>query len=136
MTVYFYSQKWYPIPYEWARLLKVLLATVVALAVAWGIGRALGESVYSPLNELALKTLATAPAVLLFPLALWATRYFTPGERRKLAGAARRLTGRPAARVAGPAPSDPRARSPWLRVRTTAARSASPSRTPSTAPRT
>ncbi|MEI6450040.1 MAG: oligosaccharide flippase family protein [Actinomycetes bacterium] len=99
VTVYFYSQKWYPIPYEWARLLKVLLATVVALAVAWGIGRALGMSVYAPLNELALDTLATAPAVLLFPLVLWATRFFTPGERRKLAGAARRLTGRPAAQV-------------------------------------
>jgi hypothetical protein len=78
----------------------VLLATVVALAVAWGIGRALGMSVYAPLNELALDTLATAPAVLLFPLVLWATRFFTPGERRKLAGAARRLTGRPAAQVA------------------------------------
>jgi len=100
VTVYFYSQKWYPIPYEWARLLKVLLATVVALAVAWGLGRALGLSVYSPLDELVLKTLATAPAVLLFPLVLWATHYFTPGERQRLGSAARRLTGRPAAQVA------------------------------------
>ena len=94
VTVYFYSQKWYPIPYEWARLLKVLLAAVLALAAAWGLGAALGESVYSPLNELALDTLATAPAVLLFPLVLWATRYFTPGERQRLGGAVRRLTGR------------------------------------------
>jgi O-antigen/teichoic acid export membrane protein len=105
VTVYFYSQKWYPIPYEWARLLKVLLATVLALGAAWGLGSALGLSVYAPLNELALDTLATAPAVLLFPLVLWATRFFTPGERQKLGGAARRLTGRPAAAVdvAGPA---------------------------------
>jgi hypothetical protein len=105
VTVYFYSQKWYPIPYEWGRLLKIVLATAVTLAAAWGVGRALGQDVYMPYDELVLTTLVQVPTLLLFPLVLLATRFFTPGERERIGRALRRGRGRravvPAAATAG-----------------------------------
>ncbi len=52
VTVYFYSEKWYPIPYEWRRLLLIVLAAGLTLAAAWGVGRAFGQSVYMPYREL------------------------------------------------------------------------------------
>ncbi len=94
VTVYFYSEKWYPIPYEWRRLLKIVLATVLTLAAAWGIARAFGQSVYMPYDELVVSSLAQVPALLVFPLALLATGFFTPGERDKLRRAFGRLSGR------------------------------------------
>ncbi len=100
VTVYFYSEKWYPIPYEWRRLLKIVLATVLTLAAAWGIARAFGQSVYMPYGELVVSSLAQVPALLVFPLVLFATGFFTPGERDKLRRAFARLAGRRAAPAA------------------------------------
>jgi hypothetical protein len=100
VTVYFYSEKWYPIPYEWGRLLKIVLAAGLTLAAAWGVGWALGQDVYMPYDELVLTTLAQVPTLLLFPLVLFATGFFTPGEREKLRRALRRRRAR---KVAAPA---------------------------------
>jgi O-antigen/teichoic acid export membrane protein len=94
VTVYFYSRHWYPIPYEWRRLLKVVLATVVTLGVAWAIAWATGVDVALPFWELAWRTVAMMPALLLFPLVLWATGFFTPGESERLRHAAASLTRR------------------------------------------
>ncbi len=106
VTVYFYSEKWYPIPYEWRRLLLIVLAAGLTLAAAWGVGRAFGQSVYMPYRELVVSTLAQVPTLLVFPLVLFATGFFTPGERQRLGGVVRRLSGRqgipqPAATAAG-----------------------------------
>ncbi len=98
VTVYFYSEKWYPIPYEWGRLLKIVLAAGLTLAAAWGVGWALGQDVYMPYDELVLTTLAQAPTLLVFPLVLFATRFFTPGEREKMGRMLRRRRGRRAGR--------------------------------------
>ena len=56
----------------------------LTLAAAWGVGRALGQDVYMPYDELVLTTLAQVPTLLLFPLVLFATRFFTPGERERI----------------------------------------------------
>ncbi len=103
VLVYFISNRWYPIPYEWRRLITLGAATAVTLVVAWAIGRAVGLAVDVPLSDLIVRELAVTPALLLFPLVLWAGRFFTPSERRRLAGAGRRLTGRraPAPALAG-----------------------------------
>ena len=93
VTVYFYSEKWYPIPYEWGRLLKIVLAAGLTLAAAWGVGWALGQDVYMPYDELVLTTLAQVPTLLLFPLVLFVTGFFTPGERERLWRALRRRAG-------------------------------------------
>lgn len=97
VTVYFYSQHWYAIRYEWGRLLKILLAAAVALAAAWAIAWATGESVSMPYYELVVRTLLKTPALLLFPLVLWLTGFFAPGERRRLTAIRRRVTGKGAA---------------------------------------
>ena len=94
VTVYFYSQHWYPIRYEWARLLKVLLATGLTLGATWGIARVSGEDVSMPYDQLVVCTLLKTPALLLFPLVLWVTGFFEPGERRRLGGAKRRVLRR------------------------------------------
>jgi len=94
VTVYFYSEKWYPIPYEWGRLLKIVLATGLTLAAAWSVGWAFDQSVYMPYAELVVSSLAQAPTLLVFPIVLFATGFFTPGERAKMGGALRRLSGR------------------------------------------
>jgi hypothetical protein len=105
VLVYFISNRWYPIPYEWRRLITLGAATALTLVVAWAIGRAVGLAVDVPLSDLIVDELAVTPALLLFPLVLWAGRFFTPSERRRLAGAGRRLTGRraPAPALAGAA---------------------------------
>jgi O-antigen/teichoic acid export membrane protein len=94
VTVYFYSEKWYPIPYEWGRLLKIVLAAALTLAGAWGVGWALGQDVYMPYDQLVVSTLDQVPTLLLFPLVLFATRFLTPGEREKLGRARSRLRHR------------------------------------------
>jgi O-antigen/teichoic acid export membrane protein len=110
VLVYFISSRYYPIPYEWRRLITLGVATALTLGAGWAIGLALGVSVHQALGDLILGELAMTPALLVFPLVLWAGRFFTPSERRRLAGASRRLTGRPApapalagAAAAGPA---------------------------------
>jgi O-antigen/teichoic acid export membrane protein len=105
VLVYFVSNKWYPIPYEWRRLITLLVATVLTLGAGWAIGWAAGVSVSEPLTDLILGSLAMTPALLVFPLVLRAARFFTPGETQQLHGFARRLTGRRGAKGAGaPAP--------------------------------
>ena len=101
VTVYFYSQHWYRIPYEWTRLLKVLGASALTLAVVWAIAQLTGQRADMPFDQLVARTLLATPALLVFPAVLWATRFFTPGERRRLGGPWRRLLGkRPAPQLA------------------------------------
>jgi O-antigen/teichoic acid export membrane protein len=92
--IYFVSQHWYPIPYEWRRLLAVLVATTLTLGAAWAIGGAVGLSVSMPLRELVLHELLVTPALALFPLTLWATHFLSPIESRTLRSIPGRLTGR------------------------------------------
>ncbi len=73
--MYVFTQRLFPVPYEWARLLRVVsVSTTLVL-----------------LGELLLPTdglpglLARIVLWLLYPLALLATGFFTPGERRWLA---------------------------------------------------
>ena len=94
VLVYFISNKWYPIPYEWRRLITIAVATTLTLGAGWGIGRAAGVQVDEPLTDLILGSLAMTPALLIYPLVLWAGRFFTPGEREKLHAFAGRFTGR------------------------------------------
>ena len=94
VLVYFISNKWYPIPYEWRRLITIAVATALTLGAGWAIGRAAGVQVDEPLTDLILGSLAMTPALLIFPLVLWAGRFFTPGERKKLRAFAGRLAGR------------------------------------------
>jgi O-antigen/teichoic acid export membrane protein len=73
--MYAFTQRLFPVPYEWGRLLRVVLTVAVLVGLA----------------ELLVPTsgaLGLAPRILLFaayPLALLATGFFTPGERRWLA---------------------------------------------------
>jgi O-antigen/teichoic acid export membrane protein len=100
VLVYFISNRWYPIPYEWRRLITLAVATALTLGAGWAIGLAAGVSVHQPLGDLILGELAMTPALLVFPLVLWATRFFTPGERSKLRAATRRVAGRRTRRAA------------------------------------
>ncbi len=93
-SVYFYSKRYYPIGYEWSRLLKVLAATVVTLLAAWGIAKAKGQSVSMPLDQLLLTSLLETPALLLFPLLLRLTGFFTVAERQRIGRLWRRVTPR------------------------------------------
>jgi O-antigen/teichoic acid export membrane protein len=97
VLVYFISNRYYPIPYEWRRLITLGAAAALTLGAAWAIGLAAGVSVDQPLGDLILGELAMTPALLVFPLVLWATRFFTPGERARLRALPGRLTGRRAA---------------------------------------
>jgi O-antigen/teichoic acid export membrane protein len=107
VLVYFISNKWYPIPYEWRRLITILVATVLTLGAGWTIGWVAGVNVNDSLVSLILGSLAMTPALIVFPLVLWAGRFFTPGETQKLRGLARRFGGRrgaPKKEVPGEAP--------------------------------
>ncbi len=94
VLVYFVSNKWYPIPYEWRRLITLGVASALTLGAAWAIGWSLGVSVYQPLESLVAGQLAMTPALLVFPLVLWAARFFTPEEHKKIGRLGRRVTGR------------------------------------------
>jgi len=94
VLVFFISNRYYPIPYEWRRLITLGAAAALTLGAAWAIGLAAGVSVHEPLADLILGELAMTPALLVFPLILWATRFFTPRERAKLSAFTRRVTGR------------------------------------------
>jgi O-antigen/teichoic acid export membrane protein len=82
--VYFISNHYYPIRFEWARLSKLVLATAVALGAALGISLLIGAGAQQPFTDMLWKQAVVAPTVLLFPLTLWLARFFTPGEREKL----------------------------------------------------
>jgi O-antigen/teichoic acid export membrane protein len=101
VLVYFVSNRYYPIPYEWRRLITLGAAAVLTLGAAWAIGLAAGVGVHEPLADLVLGELAMTPALLVFPLVLWATRFFTPREREKLRALGRRVTGRRGVPAAG-----------------------------------
>ena len=104
VLVYFVSNRWYPIPYEWRRLITIAAAAALTLGAGWAIGLAAGVSVDQPLEQLILGELAMTPALLVFPLVLWAGRFFTPGEREKLRGLTGRLPGGRARAEAAAAP--------------------------------
>jgi O-antigen/teichoic acid export membrane protein len=101
------SQHYYPIPHEWSRVARLTLATVATLTVAWALGRAVGLSVYLPIDELAVRQLVVAPTVLVFPLLLWATRVFDTGERKALRRMGSRALHPRAGRAASAAPEAP-----------------------------
>lgn len=102
VQVFFVSRRYYPIPYEWRRLLLVGLATAATWAATWLGGRAVGLATEAPTWPLLGRTVALLPLLGLFPLILWLGGFFTPGERARLAAAARRLAGRrPALALAG-----------------------------------
>ena len=102
VLVYFISNRWYPVPYEWRRLIVLGVAAAATLGGGWAIGWASGLAVDLPLGRLVARELLVTPALLLFPLVLWAGRFFTPAERQRLTKVAGRLTGRRAAAAAGP----------------------------------
>jgi hypothetical protein len=93
VTVYFYSQHWYAIRYEWRRLITLVVAGGATLGAVWALAWATGQSVDMPLDELLVRQLAAVPLLLIFPLVLWALRFWTPGEARGLRKAAARLPG-------------------------------------------
>jgi O-antigen/teichoic acid export membrane protein len=100
VTIYFYSERYYHIPFEWTRLVKMLGATVLSLAGVGAVMWATGLRTAMPLDELVWCTVATLPAVALFPLTLVLSGFFTSGERRRLRQAWGRVGG-----VRTPAPS-------------------------------
>jgi O-antigen/teichoic acid export membrane protein len=73
--MYAFTQRLFPVPYEWGRLLRVVLAVAAIVALA----------------ELAVPTegadglLLRAALLAAYPLALWATGFFSEEERRWLA---------------------------------------------------
>jgi O-antigen/teichoic acid export membrane protein len=75
VLMYGFTQRLFPVPYEWGRLARVL-------AVSAGIV-GLGELLLPTEGFLGL--LARTALWLLYPLVLFATGFFTPGERRWLA---------------------------------------------------
>ena len=90
------SHHYYPIRFEWLRFVKIAVASGVALAAAWAMGRATGESVRMPLEALVPREALKLAAFLLLPLVLLLTGFFTAGERRAAAAAlskAARLLG-------------------------------------------
>jgi len=105
VLVYFVSNKWYPIPYEWRRLITLSVASALTLGAAWAIGWSLGVSVYQPFGSLVAGQLAMTPALLVFPLVLWVARFFTPQERKMIGRLGRRVTRRTVAPVAAAVPA-------------------------------
>ena len=73
--MYAFTQRLFPVPYEWGRLLRIVL-TVAALV---GVGELLVPT--SGLDGLLLR----AALFVAYPVALFATGFFTPEERRWLA---------------------------------------------------
>lgn len=73
--MYVFTQRLFPVPYEWARLLRVA-ATVAALVL-------IGELLVPTSGALGL--LIRLAIVAAYPLVLFATGFFSPGERAWLA---------------------------------------------------
>jgi len=94
LLVYFISNHWYPVPYEWRRLIVLGIASAATLAAGWAIGWASGLSVSLPLGQLVGRELLLTPALLVFPLVLWAGRFLTAQERQRLRGALAGLSRR------------------------------------------
>src|SRR5207342_1608862 len=94
--MYVFTQRLFPVPYQWGRLAKVLAVSAALVAI----------------GELAMPTsglagfLGRVALFALYPLALFASGFFTPGERvwlarlrhpRELAGAFQRARREPSA---------------------------------------
>ena len=92
--VYVLSHRYYPIRYEWGRLTMIAGAGAVAMAGAWGVSRLIGLEVGLPFPQVVLKELVVVPTLLLFPITLWATRFFTGGERHAMGVGVARLLHR------------------------------------------
>ena len=98
--MYLFTQRLFPVPYEWGRLLRILLAAAAVIA--------LGEALVPDdgLAPLAIRLLLTAA----LPALLLATGFLAPEERRELAALAhpgelkRRIL---AARATGKASGEP-----------------------------
>jgi len=73
--MYGFTQRLFPVPYEWGRLARVVLVLAALVAV--------GELLLP--TEGAAGFLSRAVLWLVYPLALLATGFFTPGERSSLA---------------------------------------------------
>jgi O-antigen/teichoic acid export membrane protein len=73
--MYGFTQRLFPVPYEWGRLLRVLLVSAVLVG---------GGEVLLP-TEGFVGLAARIVVWLAYPFALHATGFFTPGERRWLA---------------------------------------------------
>lgn len=82
--VYSISDHYYPIQYEWSRLLKLGAATAVALSAALGLSILIGAGPRQAFGAMLWKQALVAPTLALFPLILWLTGFFTGGERAKL----------------------------------------------------
>ncbi len=72
VLMYSFTQRLFPVPYEWGRLARIVLVSAVLVAA----------------GELLLPTdgfagfIARTAFWLAYPLALWAVGFFSPGERR------------------------------------------------------
>ncbi len=75
VLMYGFSQRLFPVPYQWARLGRVVLTSAVLVAV--------GELLMPTDGVVGL--LGRAVLLAAYPLALFATGFFTPGEREWLA---------------------------------------------------
>jgi O-antigen/teichoic acid export membrane protein len=73
--MYFFTQRLFPVPYQWGRLAKVVLASAALVGA--------GELLMPTSGGAGL--LGRAVLFSLYPLALLATGFFTPGERAWLA---------------------------------------------------
>ncbi|HSC20522.1 MAG TPA: polysaccharide biosynthesis C-terminal domain-containing protein [Solirubrobacterales bacterium] len=73
--MYVFTQRLFPVPYEWGRLLRVVLAVAALVGIA---------EVFVPTSG-ALGLLIRATLFAAYPLLLLATGFFTPGERVWLA---------------------------------------------------
>jgi O-antigen/teichoic acid export membrane protein len=94
--MYGFSQRLFPVPYQWGRLGRVVLVAAVLVAA--------GELLMPAEGILGL--LGRAALLAVYPLALFATGFFTPGEREwlarlrrpaELAAELRRMRSEPAA---------------------------------------
>ena len=104
VMTYFYSRRSYPIPFEWPRLVKLLVATLAALAYIGAVMRATDMTTSMPLEDLVWRTVATLLSLVVFAAVLRLTGFATAGERRRL-----RQSWRPGRRGSGagePAPHE------------------------------
>src|SRR4051812_6871660 len=73
--MYVFTQRLFPVPYEWGRLLRVVLTVAALVGIA---------EVFVPTSG-ALGLLIRIALFTAYPLALLATGFFTAGERRQFA---------------------------------------------------
>jgi O-antigen/teichoic acid export membrane protein len=94
--MYFFTQRLFPVPYQWGRLAKVVLAAALLVGI--------GELVMPTAGAIGL--LGRAALLATYPLVLFTTGFFTAGERvwlsrlrhpRELFASVRRLREQPAA---------------------------------------